>query len=247
MESGQAEESMKSKCGSGEAKDGVGCPRPQERERNLSTALWLFKHTQGIVTAATAVGILHLRTSHAAYFATCAVATSFTAKGLKRIIKQPRPPGSRVKKSSGMPSTHSASISFMGTYILFCSILLPLHPAFLSVTSSGTSNHAVLSETATRAWISVFSIMAPVGVMWSRVKLGVHTPNQTYAGAALGILKAFLWFTLWNGVSAWTAGNLLDSLRGDDLIHVGLGARYGHSLDKFISGAVVGVAPRWIA
>lgn len=70
--------------------------------------LWLLKHTQSIVTTATAISILHLRTSHALYFTVGSLATSFTAKGLKRVIKQPRPPGSRVKKTSGMPSTHSA-------------------------------------------------------------------------------------------------------------------------------------------
>lgn len=77
-------------------------------QRNeLSTGLWLLKHTQGIVATATAIGILHLRTCHALYFTAGSLATSFTAKGLKRVIKQPRPPGSRVKKTSGMPSTHS--------------------------------------------------------------------------------------------------------------------------------------------
>lgn len=76
--------------------------------KELSTGLWLLKHTQGIVTTATAIGILHLRTSHVIYFTAGTLATSFTAKGLKRVIKQPRPPGSKVKKTSGMPSTHSS-------------------------------------------------------------------------------------------------------------------------------------------
>lgn len=80
---------------------------PQTRNE-LSTGLWLLKHTQGIVTTATAIGILHLRTCHVLYFTVGSLATSFSAKGLKRVIKQPRPPGSRVKKTSGMPSTHSA-------------------------------------------------------------------------------------------------------------------------------------------
>nr|CDI51666.1 dolichyl pyrophosphate phosphatase and related acid phosphatases [Melanopsichium pennsylvanicum 4] len=89
--------------GSGNAKRPID--KPQEQ---LSTALWLLEHTQSIVTTATAIGILHLRTCHALYFTIGSLATSFTAKGLKKVIKQPRPPGSRVKKTSGMPSTHSA-------------------------------------------------------------------------------------------------------------------------------------------
>lgn len=82
-----------------------GDVRPQ---KELSTGLWLLKHTQGIVTTATAMCILHLRTSHVVYFTIGTLSTSFTAKGLKRVIKQPRPPGSKVKKTSGMPSTHSS-------------------------------------------------------------------------------------------------------------------------------------------
>lgn len=86
-----------------------GGKKPSRQSKDeLSTGLWLLKHTQGIVTTATAIGILHLRTAHVLYFTVGSLVTSFTAKGLKRVIKQPRPPGSRVKKTSGMPSTHSA-------------------------------------------------------------------------------------------------------------------------------------------
>ena len=91
---------------SNDAKEGKRRQNAQPDE--LSTGLLLLKHTQGIVTTATAIGILHLRTCHVLYFTIGSLATSFTAKGLKRVIKQPRPPGSRVKKTSGMPSTHSA-------------------------------------------------------------------------------------------------------------------------------------------
>lgn len=84
-----------------------GAAKGRSRHK-LSTGLWLLKHTQSIVTTATAVAILHLRTCHVLYFTIGSLATSFTAKGLKRVINQPRPPGSKVKRTSGMPSTHSA-------------------------------------------------------------------------------------------------------------------------------------------
>ncbi|EST06663.1 Phosphatidic acid phosphatase type 2/haloperoxidase [Kalmanozyma brasiliensis GHG001] len=166
---------------------------PGRPQKELSTGLWLLKHTQGIVTTATAIGILHLRTSHVIYFTVGTLATSFTAKGLKRVIKQPRPPGSKVKKTSGMPSTHSSTISFMGTYILLSSLLLPLHP------SLHLGSGAAARDNMAHIWIALVGVVAPVLVMWSRVQLGVHTPAQTLVGAALGVVKACLWFTAWNG------------------------------------------------
>jgi len=51
----------------------------------------------------------------------------------------------------------------------------------------------------TQIWIALVGVAAPVLVMWSRVQLGVHTPAQTIVGAALGVFKACLWFTAWNG------------------------------------------------
>lgn len=51
----------------------------------------------------------------------------------------------------------------------------------------------------TSIWIALVGVAAPVLVMWSRVRLGVHTPAQTLVGAALGVFKACLWFTAWNG------------------------------------------------
>lgn len=191
--------------------------------QSLSTGLWLLKHTQGIVTTATAIGILHFRTCHVVYFTMATLATSFSAKGLKRVIKQPRPPGSRVKKTSGMPSTHSASISFMGTYIMLTSLLLPLHPSI----SLGSQSH----DDMTRLWLALLGIAAPIAVMWSRVRLGVHTPEQTVAGAALGVFNACISFLAWNGTMQLfgTMGNT------ESLLAVGLRQRIGVPVDDFIS------------
>ncbi|SNX84133.1 uncharacterized protein MEPE_02841 [Melanopsichium pennsylvanicum] len=200
--------------GSGNAKRPID--KPQEQ---LSTALWLLEHTQSIVTTATAIGILHLRTCHALYFTIGSLATSFTAKGLKKVIKQPRPPGSRVKKTSGMPSTHSATISFMGTYIVLLSLFLPLHPS-LSLASTFLEGDSAASDKMVRSWMAIIGFVTPVLVMWSRVRLGVHTPAQTLAGAALGVAKACIWFTVWNGTqllfcsdssTPWSSGMVLRS------------------------------------
>ncbi|GAK61920.1 uncharacterized protein PAN0_001c0115 [Moesziomyces antarcticus] len=212
--------------GRGGAPDKRDAPREQ-----LSTGLWLLKHTQGIVTTATALGILHLRTSHVLYFTIGSLATSFTAKGLKRVIKQPRPPGSRVKKTSGMPSTHSATISFMGTYIVLSSLLLPLHPSLVLDRTSTQSDQMV------RIWLALLGVAAPVLVMWSRVRLGVHTRAQTLVGAALGVAKAIIWFTLWNGTHIITGTNsasAFDAAMSPSTLQVGLKATVGTRIDSLI-------------
>ncbi|EPQ29209.1 uncharacterized protein PFL1_03496 [Pseudozyma flocculosa PF-1] len=152
-----------------------------------------------IATTATAIAILHLRTAHVVYYTGAILATSFTAKGLKRLIKQPRPVGSRVKKTSGMPSTHSASVSFMGSYLV---LVLALAPS-----SSSSSTPTSGMGAATMVGLGALCIGLPVAVMWSRVRLGVHTPAQTVAGAALGVVKALFWFTLWYGSDqVWRRG-----------------------------------------
>lgn len=84
----------------------------------------IFSQTQGIVTGLVTLGCLHYRNAHSLYFVAASLATSFSgkqntacldscrltlpAKGLKKVVRQPRPPGSSVKKTSGMPSTHSS-------------------------------------------------------------------------------------------------------------------------------------------
>jgi dolichyldiphosphatase len=212
------------------AADKRDAQRDAPREQ-LSTGLWLLKHTQGIVTTATALGILHLRTSHVLYFTIGSLATSFTAKGLKRVIKQPRPPGSRVKKTSGMPSTHSATISFMGTYIMLSSLLLPLHPSLILDRTSTQSDQMV------RIWLALIGVAAPVLVMWSRVRLGVHTRAQTLVGAALGVVKAIVWFTLWNGTQIMTGTSsapVLDAATFPSTLQVGLRATVGTRIDSLI-------------
>ena len=122
----------------------------------------------------------------------------------------------------------------MGTYILLSSLLLPLHPS-LSLSSNSVTGDAASLDNMTRVWIALVGAVAPALVMWSRVRLGVHTPEQTLAGAALGFAKACLWFTAWNGSqlvlgtsastrSFWSTSVLHDGLkatigvRGDALI-----------------------------
>lgn len=86
----------------------------------------------------------------------------------------------------------------MGMYMILSSLCLPLHSS-IPWSSKRWADSAAESDSMTRIWIVLVGFAAPALVMWSRVRLGVHTPAQTLAGAALGVAKACLWFIAWNG------------------------------------------------
>lgn len=94
------------------------------------------------------------------------------AKGIKRIIRQPRPTlvthTGRPKKTYGMPSTHSTALTFFYTY------LVPLFPAW-------------------RIPLAVAWILG----LWSRHELGYHTYTQITVGALIGVVAAVGWYTVW--------------------------------------------------
>ncbi|GJN89748.1 hypothetical protein Rhopal_002737-T1 [Rhodotorula paludigena] len=205
--------------------------------------LWLavLQNTQFVVTTLTAVLIIRIRTAHALYFGAGTLVAAFSAKLLKRCIRQPRPVGAKkYEKTYGMPSTHSASIAFFGTYLSLSSLLLPLHPRvtsllpfwdrFAPLADALGPNAAHQSfwrhfagawgQRATRFALAAFFIAGSASVCWSRVRLGHHTRAQVLAGAGLGSTIALAWMSLWLGVDGW------GTLVGRDLRHAlqGLGS-----------------------
>ncbi len=88
-----------------------------------------------------------------------------------------------MRDTSSMPSTHSAAISFLATYIILASLYLPLHPSFPS------SVNVRLSPMITTPWA--------IAVVMSRVWLGHHTWPQVIAGASYGLILASVLFGLW--------------------------------------------------
>lgn len=119
----------------------------------------------------------------------------FIAKILKRFIRQPRPELSH-KKTYGMPSTHSSSISFFGVYLSLCIAFLKPHPRFLPHLLSRTEDSQDLSPLA-RLVLTSSVLYGTVSVMWSRVRLTYHTRAQVIAGAAVGSTIALACFALW--------------------------------------------------
>lgn len=160
--------------------------------------------------------------------------TGLAAKGLKRCIRQPRPVGAKkYEKTYGMPSTHSSSIAFFGTYLSLSSLLLPLHPRvtallpfwdrFAAATATALGPGAAQSsfwtyfagawgQRATRFGLAAFFLAGSASVCWSRVRLGHHTPAQVIAGASLGSAIALVWMSIWLGLDGWS------TLLGRDLV-----------------------------
>lgn len=136
-----------------------------------------------------------MRSFHIVYFTLTAATTVISAKILKRIIKQARPPragGKAKKKSYGMPSSHSAAIFFLNTYLqcLF-------NAAF----------------TWQNICILLFFHGFAISVVWSRVRLGHHTESQVIAGSLFGFSCALVAFYLWkNYFSAFDLDGHIDGV-----------------------------------
>lgn len=89
-----------------------------------------------------------------------------------------------------MPSTHSATITFFGAYILLASLYLPIHPSFPG------------DWRITRVLPPLFCVPCASLIAASRYWLGHHTLPQIGAGVALGLVMTTFWFT------AWTVGGV---------------------------------------
>lgn len=124
----------------------------------------------------------------------------------------------------------------MGTYIVLSSLLLPQHPS-LSLGSSAVLGTASASDNMTRVWIALVGLVAPVLVMWSRVRLGVHTPAQTLVGAALGVAKACIWFTAWNGTQLFSSSHTTfgNAWGSNSVVRNGLKDTVGVRVDSLIA------------
>jgi dolichyldiphosphatase len=157
------------------------------------------------VTAITACTVLYTRSAGVAYFSAGALACAITVKLLKRILRQARPVQSTQRKQkqtygcvsearvmrasltlplSSMPSTHSAAITFYGTYIPLACAWLPLHPSL--------PEFSLL-----RPIVALVIVPWALAVASSRIRLGHHTMPQVAVGCAYGFTFACGWFSLW--------------------------------------------------
>ncbi|GAA5855690.1 hypothetical protein JCM8547_001646 [Rhodosporidiobolus lusitaniae] len=212
---------------------------------------WLFvlQNTQFVVTTLTFYFIIRIRTAHSLWFGAGTLVAAFSAKILKRFIRQPRPAGAKkYQKTYGMPSTHSSSIAFFGAYLSLSSLLLPLHPrvtallpfydrfsTLASTLGPGAAQHSFWRHFAgnagqrmTRIGLATFFLLGATNVCWSRVRLGHHTKAQVVAGASLGSAVALGWMALWLGADG------LSVLSGRDVERILLTSKVGGAIPSLL-------------
>ncbi|KAF9809068.1 hypothetical protein IEO21_07605 [Rhodonia placenta] len=158
-------------------------------EPDFANAWWMrfLDKTNAVVTGLTAGFLLYTRSSAVAYFAAGAVVCSLTVKTIKRLVRQPRPVATirgKRKTSYGMPSTHSATITFYAAYITLACLCLPILPSLPSSLATRIVPPAVVLP-----WAATIAV--------SRTWLGHHTWPQVAAGCACGLLFSPIWFSLW--------------------------------------------------
>ncbi|CAG8498230.1 11285_t:CDS:2 [Funneliformis mosseae] len=154
--------------------------------------LSFLEHTSIWSALLTLCLLSYTRTFHVVFTIAGGAFTKATASTLKLIIRQPRPyhmtirsPSmtTKLRKSYGMPSSHSAISIYFATFVslrLFDSGLLPLYKLLSSLL------------------VYIIALL----ILWSRVELGHHTTAQVLMGMFLGIILAMYWNDLW--VNYWT-------------------------------------------
>lgn len=163
----------------------------------VSPFLHMMRYTQGFTTLVTAVGVLWHTRAEAAFYLFGALSTSVAAKTLKSWIRDPRPDGTAVTRTYGLPSTHSATVTYMCAYLLFYTGRKVIEQGFSPLT------HWEIAY-------STFLLAYPPVVMWSRTALIAHTVKQVLAGAALGLVVANGAWQVWNLDNMILGGALKD-------------------------------------
>jgi len=161
---------------------------------------WLsfLDRTNFTVAGLTAFAILLTRSAGTAYFAAGALACSLSVKVLKHGIRQPRPALGK-KKTYGMPSTHSATITYYATFVPLACIYLPLHPS-------------VPAGEMARVLVPLIVVPWAALIAMSRVWLRHHTWAQVAVGCAYGVAFASVWFALWTRVGLNEHGPMAEEL-----------------------------------
>lgn len=149
---------------------------------------FLLDHTNVITIFLAGALLLYTRSLAVLFFCGAAGACTLSVKHiLKRLIRQPRPPGG-IKVSYGMPSTHSATIAFFAAY-----------------------NALAVTYTPIAAPLAIPVVTAyAVFVAASRLWLGHHTVPQVIVGALYGIAFAGLAFTWWINDARTRLQNVVD-------------------------------------
>ncbi|KAG5478447.1 hypothetical protein LSCM4_04680 [Leishmania orientalis] len=148
------------------------------------------------------------------YLTSCACIAAAVSKGLKRVIKQPRPPGA-LKASPGMPSNHATSLSFLGvTTVYGLQRYTESTAAFRGTNQALLHAPSLLFLPVTPVWpIQVLFTVYSVYASSLRVTWGHHTVAQVCAGYVLGFLLAIFSLAVnYHGYTGSRAGGRVDDL-----------------------------------
>lgn len=152
---------------------------------------------------------------------------------MKGFIRDPRPPPKesepspvRPKKTYGFPSTHSTALSFYLFYLLPILLSTPAgsisNPVFIPNPLSGTGAGWMADFQGlfySNGFIG-FLVAYWAGGVWSRVKLGYHTPEQVVGGVVFGMGLAMGWRSVWRS-NEWVRdglGQLIEIVWGQGVV-----------------------------
>ena len=148
-----------------------------------------------------------------------------------------------------MPSTHSTSISFFGTYLFALILLAPdsirgVHPAFSHLLPFARAHEPLPPFVA---WpLAVTILVGAVSVCWSRIYLGHHTVAQVCAGASLGTLCSAVALALWIGVDRLGEDRTLPArLASAPLLVAGGVRQHAPSVERFVDDSASIVLDAW--
>ena len=148
-----------------------------------------------------------------------------------------------------MPSTHSTSISFFGTYLFALILLAPesirgVHPAFAHMLPFA---HAHEPLPPFVAWpLALTILVGAASVCWSRIYLGHHTVAQVCAGASLGTLCSAVALALWIGADQLgTERALPERLTKAPALVAGGMRQHAPSVERFVDESASVVLNAW--
>ncbi|KAI5688494.1 PAP2 superfamily [Leishmania braziliensis] len=172
----------------------------------------------GVVGAVVLVNVYVLQylpdTIVVSFLTGCACIAAAVSKGLKRIIKQSRPPGA-PKVSPGMPSNHATSLSFLCVATVYGLQRCAVSNAIVRGMNQ-TLFYTPQLPSAQLSYVLPLQVLIAVYSMYAaglRVAWGHHTVAQVAAGYLLGFFFAILSLAAnYSGYTGSRSGGRVDDL-----------------------------------
>lgn len=155
---------------------------------DIVIAAWTMLGEEIFITAIIAVVFFCINKSLGEKMLVTILSASAFCTGLKSAIRRTRP------YAAGVVDKVDVDTPFVSTNDLDIDMSCPSGHSCASASFFGN-----LALTFRRPGVIVFSIIAVLGVMFSRLYLGVHYPTDVLSGFAIGVLFAIIWQTVYAG------------------------------------------------